>query len=418
MRLVKLIKEFAFSEDSRRKITLGTSVRLNAASHYLQLQENSLGNYPLTADLFAKTWVATPDSVRQWLGFEAQVVHAFEGGAQLTNVKFRLSNGTNQYYWNGTAWVISTTSWNTEIEIADNISTFPVTSKKLQVILNLSTTDREFTPKVYAVKVLYSSDIQFQEDILYRSLVRSLKASIRPRGRHIFRTTASTPTIDLKGAQKMDTPYNVSSIEGVYNNTDDPNHYTNLSASFNPSTWVITLTAPIISGKDVWIDFLWEPEVAVTTGQDYSEVEKVPCLILDSINLVDCTELAKYNTVVNRRTGMGWKVHAPLRGSLEITLIMLTDKATDQVRLADEVKRFFMNNPVLRSFGLDEEFRLWLTSEYDYGTTANRGDISTGRMGFRVVDVLFFLKEAEEFHSVERLYLTGDMNVQIGELGT
>jgi len=404
-RLSKLIKEFRFSEEIRSRLSFGTNVRLNPDLHLIQLKATD-GLYSLDDDLWMKTWIANPMNARQWLGFEVSAVHEEnEEGEVTTSLGFRLSDGTDEFIWDGANWAEEDDDWNTEAEIASHISSFPIGDKKIQVVVNLKTTDERHTPKVYSIKILYSSDCLFQEDIVFRSLVRKLKESVRPLGRHVFTTTSTLTSVLLKSTHKMDTPYNVVLVEGVYNHTDDPDHLTNLATTFNPSTGVVTLGSTFPTNHILWLDFRWEPEVSVTTSQDFSEVAKVPALVLDTINLVDCNELSQYDSVINRSTGSGWKIFPPMRGSLEISLRMLTDKATDQLRLADELKKFFMLNPTIRSFGLDEDYRLWLIDEYKQDSGMDRNDVLSGRMMFRVVDVLFYMKEAVAVHGIENVVL-------------
>jgi len=413
VRLTKLIKEFQFLEEKRSEITLGTNVRLNPDEHLLQLKEDSNDEYPITADLYAKTWIANPDSLKQWNGFEAEAVHTTIEGVLVTSLKYRLSDGTNQYWWNTTTWVVDTTHWNTEEEVAANISAFAVTTKKLQVVINLKTTDKTATPKLKRLKVLYSSNVKFQEDIVFRSLIPMLRDNLRPIGRHVLTKLSTSSTIDLEVDHPLETPYNIVGVDAVFNHTDDPNHATDLYSSFNATTQVITLTSPVTAGKVVWVDFLWEPEVAVTTSQDYDEIEKVPVVILDDIDLVDASERGPDDSVINRSDGTAVKIYAPIRGDLDILMHLVTDKAIDQIRLADEVKRFFGNNQFLTSKGLDEKYRLWLTSEYDLTTTANREDLHSGRIRFRVVDVNYFERDSADMYAVKQFKLTGDMNVTI-----
>jgi len=413
MRLQKLIKEFRFSEDVRVKLTLGTDVRLNPERHWLQLKEDADGFYPLTADLQAETWVSNPKSVKQWLGFDVEVLHTKIDTVQVTSLGFKISDGTTVRYWSGAAWVVAGASdWNTEEEIAANIDTYPVSERKLGVVINLKTTNKLATPKVKAIKVLYSSDVEFQEDILYRSLVPALRAGVRPRGRLIFEALTTTDTFDLDDLG-IETPYNIVDVDAAFNHTDDPNHLNDLLSSYNPNTKVVTLTASVAAGKDVWIDFLWEPEVAVTTSQDYSEVEKVPSLVLDDINLVDASVRGQPDGVVNRADGTAVTVPAPLVGDLEILAHLITDKGVDLQRFATELKRFFENNPLLTSVGTDEEYRLWVLDEFDMTTAANRGDLHTGRLRFRIVGVRYYLRDAVDGYAIKKFHLTGDMDVTI-----
>lgn len=414
MRLKKLIKELCFEESVRSKITLGADTRLHPESSWLQLLADINGAYPTTDDLTVKTWVTNPQSVRQWLGFEADVAHTEIDGSVVTSVKFRLGDGTSEFYWDGGAWSAAGASdWNTEEEIADNISDFPATERKIQVVINLKSTSTAATPLVTRIKILYASDIEFQEDLIYRSLVRLLRNEIRVKGRHVITLSSATDTIDLADTYPIETPYNIRSIDGVFNHTDDSEHWTDLFSSYNPTTKVITLSSTVAAGKVVWIDFLWEPEVAVTTSQDYSEVEKVPSLIIDDIGLIDAVERARPEYVINKSAGTGVKVPGPLQGDLDLVLHLITDKGVDQMRFADEVKRFFSNHPQLVSTGLDEEYDLWLFDEYDMTTAANRGDIHTGRMRAQIRNVLFFVRESEDIYPVEKFILSGDFDTII-----
>jgi hypothetical protein len=229
----------------------------------------------------------------------------------------------------------------------------------------------------------------------------------------VITLAAATGTIDLANTYKIETPYNVRSIDGVFNHTDDFDHWTDLFSSFNPTTKVITLSSSVDAGKVVWIDFLWEPEVAVTTSQDYSEVEKVPSLVIDDIGLINAVPRARPESVINKSAGTGVKVLGPIQGDLDLVLHLITDKGVDQMRFTDEVKRFFENHPQLVSTGLDEEYDLWLIDEYDMSTAANRGDIHTGRMRAQIRNVLFFVRDSEDIYPVEKFILSGDFETII-----
>lgn len=414
MRVKRLIKRFQFEERNRSRITLGTDVRLNPETHRLQLKETSAGTYPTTADLYAKTWVTTPERVKQWLGFEALIAHPKDDlGQPLTSAGYRLSDGTDEYWWDGGAWVVNTTDWNTEAEVALNIASFPATARQLQVVINLVTTDETVTPELEAVKVLYSADIEHQEDYVYRSLVRLLRNEVRPIGDYPIALATTTDVIDMDDEYPLETPYNVVGIDSVYDHTSDPDHNTDLLLSYDAPTQVITLTSAVAAGNILWIRFIWEPEVAVTTAAEYTEVAKVPAIEISDVNLVDSAETGADDWVINKGDGSAVKVLGPLQADIEFTLRGLTDSARDQHRLADELKRFFRNNPIIKSVGMDEEFRLWLLTEYDMATVANRDEIQTGRLRGRIVKALFYERDAVDVYAVQAFHLTGDMNAVI-----
>lgn len=418
-RLKRLIKTFELTERERSRITLGPNVRLkpptfktkNLPFHLsaLLLEEQADGTFSTASGLFAKTWVTNPESLQQWIGFSVDVEHAKDDlGVDITSLGFRLSDGTDEFRWNGSAWVVETVLWNTEAEVSTNIGAFPVASKKLQVVINLVTSDDSVTPIVQAVKVLFTTDIEELEDIVWRSFVKDLKEQIRPISPIpvVMPTVAGQLTIDLN-LFPLETPYNLVDIDSVYNHSDDPDHFTNLFSSFNSGTNIITLTTAIAAGKQVWIRFIYEPEVAVTTGQEYSEIAKVPAIILSDINLINQGEIGQDDFVADKAAGTAVKLPGPSTADIEITIRALTGSARDQARLGDALKEFFSKNSVVRSRGLDEEYTLLQVSEYDMRTDANQSELHAGRLRIHIVKALFFEKQAVDAFLIQRLVLTG-----------
>lgn len=416
-KLTKLIKEFRFEEKNRSKIVLTSETRLNPKTDVLELVDgNSTG--------VARTWVTNPKNAKQWLSFEAIVEHDFDFGGpprpQLSSLSFRLGDGTDEFWWDGGAWVVNTTSWNTEAEVANNIAAFPIASQSLQVVAQLATT--RTTPRVQAFKVLYASDVSFQEDIIYRSLVRSLRENIRPISDYGIDPDSPTPvtTLDLENDFPLEAPYNIAGIDSVYNYDDDQDRLTDLFAggSYDANTKIITLGTPLPANKRALVRFTWEPEVAVTTSQDYNEVAKLPSIVLTDINLVNVAERGEDDSVVNRDSGAATKIGGPLQGDIEVVLHGLTDKGVDHHRLSDELKKYFRNNPLLNSQGVDEEYSLWLIDEYDMQNAQSSSggpDLHTGRALFRIRDVKFYVRDSVDSFGVKRFLATGTEDFTIAE---
>lgn len=417
MRLKKIIKTFAFEDTERSRVVLGPNVRLDPQANRLQLVEDLDTGYPLTSGLWGKTWVANPTTVHQWIGFEAFVEHVSVDNVQVTFVGYRLSDGTNQFWWNGASWVVSTANWNTETDVANHIGVFPATSKKLQVVINLRTINKLYTPKVQSIKVLYTSDVVFDDDLIYRSLIPSLRQNIRPISDYPVVVEEDTDEIDLKDDFPFETQYNVVEIDGVYNDTDDPGHTVDLFLSYDPVTMVVELNATVAAGKTVWIRFVWEPEVVVHTSQDYTELAKIPALVLSNLDLVNAVEVGPDDAVINRSTHTGTKVPSPIQGDINFTIDGITDKARDQVRLDEELRRYFQNHPLLKSVGLDEQYRLMVTAPATLQPTTPQKDIHTSRIGCRLCGALYALKESVEAFGTEQFSITGDLDVTVAEPG-
>jgi hypothetical protein len=407
-RIKRLIKRFVFEEDNRSRIELVSNTRLDPQAHRLKLSE------PYQISGVAKTWVTNPKSVKQWLGFQAVIHNATIGGSSggvpvsvpITGANYRLNDGTNEYWHNGAAWEVNTTNWNTEEEVAAAISDFPVTSQKLGVVVQLTTMDLGFTPELEEIRVLWASDIEFHEDLIYRSLVRSLRNNVRPIADYFIKVPAATTTIDLD-QYPLKTPYNLVGIDSVYDRDVDPDRLVDLYDSYDSGTNTITLNATFPQDHVAIVRFVYEPEVSVTTSQDYHEVAKVPAVVLDDIDFIDAAPLATNDGVVNKGDGSGVKVYAPIQGDLEVSLLALTDKGVDQQRLKEELQRYFENNPTLQSTGLDEVYTLWLIDEYDMRNVPSSADVHTGRVRFRIRDVVVYARDSVDSFGVQRFKLTG-----------
>lgn len=406
MRLKKLIKRFTWAETDRDYVTLGPSTRINPNTNKAQLSATD-GLYPTDSDLYIKSWVTNPKSVKRWTGFEATVSHVYDvdAGTIVTSTGYRLSDGTNEYYWDTAQWsVASASDWNTEAEVSNNISEFPVSSKQLQVVVNLVTTNPLYTPEVVEIKVLFESDIHFYEDIIYRSLIPALRQGIRPIARHKFiRSGVGGTTISLDEAP-LETPYNIVGIDSVFNASTDPDFFSDLFVSYDEGTGIITLSEAIADGEIAFINFIYEPEVSVSTSEEYIEAEKVPAIVLTAINSYDSSESAYGGGyVANKSTGTAVVVPPPLRENIDITIVGMANKTIDFSRLSDEIKSFFANNTYIVSTGLDERYRIWLVDEFVDKTTPGQKELRNGEGRFRILNVLSWNKNAYEDYIVNKL---------------
>ena len=414
MRQKKIPYTFEFLEKNRNNVILGVGTRLNPAG-YLQLMEDITGVYSTDDDLNVRTWVYNPDSVRGWIGFEVSDAPGLVDIDVVTSIGFRLSDGTTDYYWDEDEedWVEATDYWNTESEVAENISLFSAESKKLQIVINLKTTDSSATPWVRTIKVLFNSDIELKEDIVFSSFIGACENQIRVKGRHLFRLSEENDELDLKNDYPLETPYNIPEIDGVYNHTDDPHHFVDLFQSFNATTRLITLSSEVDTGKDIWVDFLWVPEFSVSTSLDFNEPEKVPIVILDDLKQIGGAGLKSEDTVVNRYAGQGWKIEYA-QCDFQFLIRFMTDKAIDMLRLSDEMRRFFANNLTIRSIGLDREYDIQITSDWDMLSSAGERGLIEANMTVQILRTLFFEKTATAVTTVKKLYFTGDFDQTVG----
>lgn len=418
MRTRRIPFVFKFDENERSGVTLGTGARLHPTQYSIQLQgtdDQGDANYPLDSDITARTRLYNPDTVKQWLGFDVDIVNVYDPDQEsiITGANYRLNDGTNDLYWDGGAWAIAgATDWNTEEEIAANIATFSVASCSIQVVINPWTQDANYTPAIREVRLLFSSTVEELEDVVWRSLVRKLRADVRPITDHPIVFSSGGTSIALAD-YPLRTPYNIAGVDSVFNYDTDPKGQVDILDSYDSGTSTITLAVSLPANTRVWIRLLYEPEVAVTTSQEYSEISKIPAIVFRDINIVDSSETGQDTYVRSKSAGTAVLVKGPKQADVDMTLECVADKHKDLQRLVRELEQFFGKNTLLRSTGLDRYYRLWLIDEYDGRTEPSQSELHTGRLRARIVDALFFDQVAEDVYVVDRFNLTGDANVVI-----
>jgi hypothetical protein len=400
MRLKKLVKSFEFLEENRQQITLGPNVRLNPQENRIELRAGSNG-YPTLADLYAKTRLTTPNTAKRWIGFE--VVDRRPPG---TAIKYRLSpDGLAEKWWNGSAWVnASPGQWNTELEVASNIATFA--SQPIQVVANLSTSDVDETPELYSIKLLYESDLEWEQEYVARSLLPALKEELRPIAQYMEDFTSPTTTVQLS---KIKTPYEFVDVDSVYNVTADPDRLAPLTvASFDPSTKVLTLAVPTPSTARLLVRFTYKPLVAIVRSQEYTEVSKVPAVVIESIVQNTHKPVEEPGPSVCNRfgDGSGWQLKDGYQSDIDITIKFVTDKVGDLDALSDQLKQFFRNR-LLRARGQDEFVRMQALEEYSHQPSALQSELHSARLRARIFNAVFYVRDAVAVTTTQSFNVTG-----------
>ncbi len=416
-----LIKTFAFTEDDRPALVFSdaTKIYLDSQTHTVRLRRQADGGYPLTDGLYVKSAVANPLAARALLGFQAAIRHVRKNNALVTSDGFRLHDGTDQFWWNGSAWVMNTTSWNTEAQMAANMAAFSqlLPTRKFGVVVKLRTLDADETPVLYLAKVSYQARVvSFIEDVIYRSLVPDLKATIRPVASFVQRTGQETDVLDLgEILDDSKIPFNPRGVDAVFDKTNDPDLLTNLFASYDTDTKIVTLSAPLPSDVVAQVEMLYEPEVTVSvTDPDFVEVEKVPLIQLSAIEEVTSSPLSQSDSVVNKSDGTAVEVPAPYRSTVRFTMTLMAPSGPDLLRLSEEVKRYAETHPVLRSRAVDEAYRFFLRDEFAMTTTPSAQGLHTSTGTFELVDVLVWKRPAVNSFAVKALSFTGDADTMAG----
>lgn len=396
------------------RVTLGANVRINDTGPRLELTADARGLFPITADLYAKTRLAKPASMKRAIGFEANVVNKTVQRVVVTEVNFRLSDdGISELFWDGADWSPAASGeWNTEAEIADHIISFPMAKRGVQVIVNPKTSDPRYTPEVYWVKVLWESDIEFQEDYIARSFLSMVRNGIQPIAEFVYISPGGT-SVDLS---KMETPYAISGIDSTYNLSADPDRLYDVTGAWDAFAKTLTITSAAASGDRIFVRFTYRPLVALTTDQEYGEVAKIPAIVVEDVYLANTKELTGNDSVLNKAAGTGWRLLFGTQSDIVIALRALTDKEKDAQRLSEAIATFFTNVSFLRSIGLDEEFTMYLDRPYAHATVPGQAGLHAGRITVRIVGAVFYLVDAVPIHVATKPMSSGGGggNLQLG----
>jgi hypothetical protein len=418
-RLKKVITSFHFIRDQNiaGNIELDSDMTLERDDRMTLRPDPLTGLYPLTADLKTKHRLFVPNKAKSWGLFFADFTNKQDFfNNVVTTVQFRLStDGVNELYWDGGAWsAAGAGQWSSEQEVNDNLDQLAFTGQ-IQVIVNLETTDAEFTPELREVKLMYESSVEYQEDYL-RSLIQEVRANVRPIADYRVKMDGVASTVNLtpggSSGGEIETPYNIEDADSAYNLTSDPNRFTDILSSYDTGTKVATLTVTPAADDIVEVRFLYEPEIVLTTSQDYTELSKVPVVVIDDIVFTTSYQINPPRSIFDKVTAQGWKLEDGFQSDIDIPMRMITDKAVDQQRLSDELKRFFANTPLLTAKGLDEKFTLDLLDEYDQQTFPTDDELHTGRLRARLYKALFFPSDAKPVTGTLTFSISGG-NLQI-----
>jgi len=353
---------------------------------------DSLGEgYPTDADLY----VALPThSIGQLVTWDMiQIIGESPKDLdlnQVTTIQGRLWDGTTHYYWDGAAWSAAGASdWNTIEDINTNLPTWnPDTA--LGVVLNLQTTDRDYTPSVTEVLLLCTLSLpDFIEDWIYGTVVAQLQDTIRPMT-DIRAASDGTSTItlaDVFGDDYAAWVASVDSIDGVWNLTSDPKARSSILSSF--AAGVITLTGAPTLGDDILIRAKYAPPVAVQTDMDYEDDASTPSLVFADIDTVDHGVGGGDSHIMNIYASppVGVILPSPRRAHIDFSLEARAPLAIDLQRMVAEVVNWMDTNMAPQSAQTGERATLVVTKTFNRTSTPGFSGLHTASMSFRLLDI-------------------------------
>lgn len=402
-------KCFSFEESQRRSVTFG-GLRLNPTQSRLEIAPVN-GVYPTTLDLYAKTRVTTPSACRKWSGFFVDAkTHRNIRGEVVTEARFRLNDGQGERYWNdgAAAWIpASPNNWNTEQEIADHIDAWP--SQSLGVVVNLRTTIPRLTPYVTEIRLVFDTDLVALEDYVIRSFVEDLREQMRPISILAVHSTGQT-SIDLG---KLQVPYDIVGLDAVYNNTADAAHMHPLTGwTYDGAQKLLSLPAQP-AGDYIEVRFAWRPHVIQMQSQDYTEIAKIPVVVVEDAEVLNWHPIRAKPYVINKGTGAGFSWEEGFQGDIRVPLLLIAPSGRDLHVMGEEAARYFANTALLRSRGQDEFYPIWPDSVFDGSSTATQKETYSARVQARILNAVFYPEDARPITGVLRFEVTGPIGPTI-----
>jgi len=275
-----IFKVFEFHPDLRNEYAFSDTAKIGVAGYQgtITLKPDSHCHHPTDDDIWFKTDLYNPQALTEWLAIQPWISHPKdEDGVVHTEIKFKLSNGTDDYYWDGAWSVAGASDWMTITDLQANFATFTaVSSKKLALIANLKTDDLLYTPVLGRILVALEVDIgSWVEEYLYNTLIPELEA-------HMSACLDMDWAFDWGGGTTMDlseyvteSGYIFENWREVYDYAGDPDHENDLLDNYNQGTGILTLSAPVDEGTRLFARVVPDVEYAVSTDADYYTVRGV-----------------------------------------------------------------------------------------------------------------------------------------------
>ena len=329
--------------------------------------------YTLDSDVYVRTKTFAPTHMITWDFVELYgTAPRDENRNQVTTMNLRIHDGTDSRYWNGGTWAVAGAGdWNTLSDVNANLSAY--TGSSIAIEVELKTTDWVLTPTLRAVKLKWTGQLfSFFEEWIYRTVVAGMKSALRPPSDYTIKAPGGT-SIDLDNFP-LDSGWELADVIAVYDYTNDPTRRTNLLSSYDSGTKVITLTGAIAADDTAWVVFRYQPDIAVTTSQDFTDEAQVPAIWITGVR--DVTRGTKRiggrgPYAIDRTLAVPAGVVHPEAVSmidLDFTYAVLAPTSLDLTKLNEALINWIDAHPILRSPGLDTHVKLSRTNALDWVT--------------------------------------------------
>jgi len=358
------------------------------------LRLKGTGVFPTTTDLLARLpLVDCPDLVA-WDSIDADVTEPEdEDEVVVGTVRFRLNDGTTDRYWTGATWgAAGAGNWNTLAQVQANLASFPKTSKKIRIVVELKTTDSRFTPILHRARLLVKTRQESAvEEVLFRAFVAGLRAEVRPtadlRVPWPGGLSANLTALGFTAGTGFFTEATGLKVVGMDSVLDSVE--ADLLSSFVLGTGVVTLSSDP-GAVELTLRAIFEPVVAVSTHSDWNELPRLPAIVVEP-RPEESMRAGGADRVFfhNRNDDTAKSLVAPRTTNLPLTLRCLSSRVLDVLRTSDAVQTWLQTRPTLRVAALDEAVDLVLETPSDV-RPSEQGNAHEARIGVKIRNVRRF----------------------------
>lgn len=402
MDLKRYIHEVLLKEQLRSSITLSdpTKIRMYSDSRFGARLKGSWSGFsnrlvfPTDLDLTVALPSWNPNSVKGWLAFEE-----LSEKPDNTSIGWRVSDGTSTYWWGGTSWDVVTPTdgeWNTEEEVSENLPTFDHTTKQIQLVANLRTTDDSVTPVLKGYRLMMQAQFDYWEDLVLRTVRRKIASSFNFITDFTSEMEADGTVFNYKTEQRWIPEQNIGSgddadsfqpeivgVDAVFDHTNDPDHFTDLVDSVDLNTGAVTLTTTITADATLFVRYLVRPRVVISfPSTDHYEVGSTPEIIIEVVTGEGLSiEASKW--MADKFRNVTYKMGSPrLFKKVTFNCLVWTGSIVDSMRLTSAVDTFIATNRVVQSLALDIPYTLCEQGAGTYNPTPNPTDMKQSSFQF------------------------------------
>ncbi len=348
-----------------------------------------------------KRW--SPQSVKSWLAF-SEVSTKPDG----TSIFWQLKDGTQALFHNGIAWVAATDfDWNTEAEIADHMTTFPIADKTVRPIVRLFTVDMFETPVLTEHKFFMGGLFDSWEDFL-DSVLSALETNTSFFSGIARKVVSATTTLNLFTDQlwKSQQSLTIADVDAVYDHTADPSHDTDILSSYDANTGAVILTVTVPAGNQIWVRRALRPDIIINyRNSEFIEVAQTPSVIVETIQATGQDETSIKRDFAHKSQSQGHRMKDPtLHRTIILTMSVHAGFIQDWSRLLSNVQALPRKlGGMLRSSALDVEWSITLTKRLlSYNPKPQFSDLKTAVYELCVKDVHMWLSDVQDLPIVEQ----------------